>query len=163
MLTSGLRAVIDTTALRHNLSRVRELAPGCRVIAVIKANAYGHGLLTAAEALASADAFGVARLEEAVALREAGCQARIVLLEGVQDDEGLAAAARHALEPFVHQERQVAMLEAWRGPQVIHAWLKVDSGMHRLGLAPGQAGRAIERLDACRFVAKPPPLATHLA
>ncbi|MGH8242829.1 MAG: alanine racemase, partial [Steroidobacteraceae bacterium] len=67
------------------------------------------------------------------------------------------------LEPFVHQERQIAMLEAWRGPQVIHPWLKVDSGMHRLGFAPGEAGRAIERLDACRFVAKPPPLATHLA
>ncbi|MGH8243370.1 MAG: alanine racemase, partial [Steroidobacteraceae bacterium] len=104
MLTSGLRAVIDTAALRHNLSRVRELAPGCRVIAVIKANAYGHGLLTTAEALASADAFGVARIEEALALRETGCKARIVLLEGVQDDEELAAAARHALEPFVHQE-----------------------------------------------------------
>ncbi len=55
------------------------------------------------------------------------------------------------------------MLEAWRGPQVIHAWLKIDSGMHRLGFAPGQVGRAIERLDACRFVAKPLPLATHLA
>ena len=102
---------------RHNLSRVRELAPGCRVIAVIKANAYGHGLATAAAALAGADAFAVARVGEAVALREAGCTARIVLLEGMRDAGELDAAARHGFEPFIHQAWQVDLLEACRGPQ----------------------------------------------
>jgi alanine racemase len=158
-----LRAVIDTAALRHNLSRVRELAPGCRVMAVIKANAYGHGLVTAAQALEGADAFAVTRLEEAVALREAGCRARIVLLEGFNDASGLEVAARHSLEPFVHEPFQVGLLESWRGPQEIRAWLKVDTGMHRLGFAAGEVSAAVARLEACRFVARPLPLATHLA
>jgi alanine racemase len=155
--------VIDTAAFAHNLERVRELAPGCRVIAVIKANAYGHGLATAAQALAGADAFAVARVGEALALREAGCTARIVLLEGFGDAAELEAAARHALEPFVHQPFQLDLLEAWRGPHVFRAWLKVDTGMHRLGFAAGEAGAAAARLEACRFVAKPVALATHLA
>jgi alanine racemase len=133
------------------------------VIAVIKANAYGHGLLTAAQALAGADAFAVARAEEAVALREAGSAARIVLLEGFRDPEELALCARHGFEPFVHQDWQLALLEGWRGPEVFRAWLKVDSGMHRLGFAPAQARAAAARLAACRCVAQPAALATHLA
>ena len=111
------------------------------MIAVIKANAYGHGLATAAAALAGADAFAVARVAEAVALREAGCNARIVLLEGFGDAFELEAAARHSLEPFVHQPFQVELLEAWRGPQVFRAWLKVDTGMHRLGFAARDGSR----------------------
>jgi alanine racemase len=155
--------VIDTAALRHNLSRVRELAPGCRVIAVIKANAYGHGLLAAAAALAGADAFAVARVEEAVTLRDGGCHGRIILLEGFCDAAELECAARHALEPFVHQEFQLAALEAWRGPGAVRAWLKVDTGMHRLGFAPSAVAAAAARLEACREVDKPVGLVTHLA
>jgi alanine racemase len=155
--------VIDTAALRHNLSRVRELAPGCRVLAVIKANAYGHGLVTAAEALAGADALAVARIGEALALRESGCRARIVLLQGVRDAAELEAAARHGFEPFVHLASQVALLESFGGPQVLRVWLKVDSGMHRLGFAPAEVPAIAARLAACRAVAQPAALATHLA
>jgi alanine racemase len=155
--------VIDTAALRHNLSRVRQLAPDCRVIAVIKANAYGHGLVAAAGALAGADAFAVARIEEAVALRESGCRARIVLLEGFRDAEELDAAARYGFEPFVHQDFQVAALEAFVGPQAVRVWLKIDTGMHRLGFAPADARAVAARLAACRMVAQPAALATHLA
>jgi alanine racemase len=133
------------------------------VIAVIKANAYGHGLLEAARSLAGADALAVARVEEAVALREAGIGARIVLLEGFRDAGELSLAARHGLEPFVHQDWQLSLLEAWGGPEVLRAWLKVDSGMHRLGFAPDAARAAAARLAACRFVAQPAGLATHLA
>lgn len=155
--------MIDTAALRHNLSRVRALAPGCRVLAVIKANAYGHGLVTAAEALAGADGLAVARLGEALALREVGCRARIVLLQGVRDAAELKAAARHGFEPFVHQAWQVALLESFRGPQILRVWLKIDSGMHRLGFAPAQVPAVAARLAACRAVAQPVLLATHLA
>jgi alanine racemase len=158
-----VRAVIDPAAHSHKLSRVRELAPGCRVIAVIKANAYGHGLVTVARALEGADALAVARIEEAVTLREAGCRARIVLLEGFGDACELEVAARHSLEPFVHQPFQVGLLEAWSGPQVIRAWLKVDTGMHRLGFAASEVDAVAARLEACRFVAQPIALATHLA
>ena len=142
---------------------MREFAPGCRVIAVIKANAYGHGLVTVAEALAGADAFAVARVEEALVLREAGCTARIVLLEGFRDAGELEAAARHALEPFVHQAWQVALLEACPGTQPVRVWLKIDTGMHRLGFAPSEAPAIIARLAACRAVVSPVAVATHLA
>ena len=133
------------------------------MLAVIKANAYGHGLVTAAAALAGADAFAVARPEEAVALRESGCRGRIVLLEGFRDAEELAIASRHGFEPFIHQDWQIALLESFRGPAPVRAWLKVDSGMHRLGFAPAAVPAAVERLAACAAVAEPPALATHLA
>jgi alanine racemase len=133
------------------------------VLAVIKANAYGHGLVTVAEALSAADAFAVARVEEAIALRDAGCKSRIVLLEGVRDAGELEAAAHHGLEPFVHQDWQLALLEAWHGPFIFRAWLKIDSGMHRLGFRPADVPAAAARLGACRFVAQPFQLATHLA
>jgi alanine racemase len=142
---------------------VRELAPGCRVIAVIKANAYGHGLLTAADALSGADAFAVARVEEAVALREAGCRARIVLLEGFCDAAELEAAAQNGFEPFVHQAWQLDLLEARRGPEALRAWLKVDTGMHRLGFGVADIAAAARRIAACRGIVQPAGLATHLA
>ncbi|MGH8129523.1 MAG: alanine racemase [Steroidobacteraceae bacterium] len=154
---------MDTAALRHNLSRVREFASGCRVLAVIKANAYGHGLVTVAEALAEADGFAVARLEEAITLRAAGCAARIVLLEGVQDAGELEEAARLDLELFVHQVRQIELLEGWRGAHFFRVWLKIDSGMHRLGFPPGDAAAVTARLGACGCIARPLQLATHLA
>jgi alanine racemase len=155
--------VVDTAALKHNLSRARELAPGSRVLAVIKANAYGHGLLTVAQALEAADGYAVARIEEALALREAGCRARIVLLEGFRDAGELAVAARDGFEPFIHQDWQLALIEDFRGPQILRVWLKIDTGMHRLGFSPGEAGAAAARLAACQVVARPAGLATHLA
>jgi alanine racemase len=154
---------VDTSALEHNLSRVRELAPGSRVLAVIKANAYGHGLLTVAQALAAADGFAVARIEEALALREAGSRARIVLLEGFRDAGELAATAAHGFEPFVHQDWQLALLESFRGPQNLRVWAKIDTGMHRLGFTPGEAASVAARLAACHAVARPAGFATHLA
>jgi alanine racemase len=98
-----------------------------------------------------------------VALRKAGCTARIVLLEGFGDAAELEVSARHEFEPFVHQPSQLDLLEAWRGPHVFRAWLKVDTGMHRLGFAVDAVSTAVARLGACRFVAKPVQLATHLA
>jgi alanine racemase len=158
-----VRAVIDMAALRHNLSRVRELAPGCRVLAVIKANAYGHGIVMAAEALAAADAFAVARIDEAVLLREAGCKSRIVLLAGVADGGELELAARHRLELIVHQAGQLELLEAWRGTHPFRVWLKIDSGMGRLGFPAAETAAAHARLAACARVMQPLLLVTHLA
>jgi alanine racemase len=130
---------------------------------VVKANAYGHGLEAAAAALSGADAFAVARVAEAVALRDSGCRARIVLLEGFGDAVELEAAAHHGLEPFVHQESQLRLLEAWAGPGAFRVWLKVDTGMNRLGFRAATAGAAAARLEACRSVAGPIAFATHLA
>ena len=132
-------------------------------MAVIKANAYGHGIVAAARALAGADAFAVARIEEAITLREAGCAGRIVLLEGVQDLQELEQAARYELEPFVHHPAQIAMLESWRGAHRFRAWLKIDSGMGRLGFRPAELPAAATRLAACACLVQPSNLVTHLA
>lgn len=158
-----IRAVIDTAALRHNLSRVREIAPGSRVLAVLKANAYGHGIVAAATALTDADGFAVARMSEAVTLRAAGFSQRIVLLEGIQGAGQLDQAARQELELVVHQPEQVALLEAWHGSHLFRVWLKIDTGMGRLGFRPGELPDALKRLADCRAIQRPMALMTHLA
>jgi alanine racemase len=161
-VTRLIRARIDSAALRANLEAIRARAPGSRVMAVVKANAYGHGLVATALALGHADAFAVARLEEGVALRDAGVKGRIVLLEGVLDATQLAQAAALELELVVHQGLQIALLEAFRGAPVA-LWLKVDTGMNRLGFRPHEFRAAWERLRDLQ----PPPLQlrvmTHLA
>ena len=158
-----IRARVDGNALRSNLQRVRSCAPGRRVMAVVKANAYGHGLVATALALADADAFAVARLEEAIALRSAGLERRIVLLEGVFDAEQLAEAHRLDLDLVVHQELQIALLEQDREQRRYRLWLKVDTGMNRLGFRPERFRYAWERL----MQRQPPPrelrVLTHLA
>ena len=131
-----LRALIDTAALRHNLGTIRAYAPGAKVMAVIKANAYGHGLVSTALALADADSFAVARLEEGIALRSAGVRAPIVLLEGVFNAEQLAEAAHHGFELVVHDPLQLKLLEAHRGAERFVVWIKMDTGMNRLGFRP---------------------------
>jgi alanine racemase len=157
------RVVIDLNAARANFARVRALAPRSQVMAIIKADAYGHGLTRMARALADADAFGVACLEEAVTLRRAGATKRIILLEGVFDAEELALVRKLGLETMVHCPEQVAMLEqAPAGPPVV-VWLKVDTGMHRLGVDPAQALALWKRLNFSASVADPIRLVTHFA
>jgi alanine racemase len=154
---------IDTTALRHNLARVRELAPASRVMAVIKANAYGHGFETVAAALEDADGFAVARLEEALALKAAGTRKRILMLEGALTNEQLTAAAREGIDLMVHTFDQLAMLEAHAGADPVRAWIKLDTGMHRLGFRVEDFAAALDRLGRIRTVAPGPVLVTHLA
>lgn len=156
-------ATLDLTALRHNLARVRAAAPGCRVAAAIKANAYGHGALRTARALATADAFAVARCEEAVALRQAGIDRPIVLLEGFLEPEEIELCRRHALQAALHHESQLRMLELAPPGPPLALWLKIDSGMHRLGFAPEQAPVVMKRLAACPNAAPQPRWISHLA
>lgn len=157
-----IRAVIDTQALRHNLSVVRGFAPDSKVMAVVKANAYGHGLVPAVLALAGSDAFAVARLEEGVALRNAGVRGAVILLEGVFNATQLAEAAHENFELMVHTPDQVALLGEWRGAHQFTLWLKVDSGMNRLGFRPEEFREAYEALSRSRAVARI-RLLTHLA
>lgn len=162
-MNRAARATIDTSALRANLRAAARRAPGSRVMAVIKANAYGHGIVPVARALADADAFAVARLEEAVAIRHAGLRNRIVLLEGVFHDDQLGLAAELGLELVVHDIEQVAMLEAADASYRYPVWLKLDTGMNRLGFEPAAAGELVRRLQVCPAVAAPMHLMTHLA
>ena len=157
-----LRALIDTAALRHNLGTIRAYAPGSKVMAVIKANAYGHGLVSTALALGDADAFAVARLEEGVALRAAGVRAPIVLLEGVFNAEQLTEAAHHHFELVVHDPLQIKLLEAHRGARFV-VWIKMDTGMNRLGFRPEAFAPALARLRALTVAALELRVMTHLA
>jgi alanine racemase len=155
-------ATIEAAALRNNLAVVRRLAPHSRVVAAVKANAYGHGLVLVARALADADAFGVARIEEAIALREAGIGHPVVLLEGVFSPDQLRAAAVHDFEIVVHCFEQLEMLEAHLSASRYTVWLKVDTGMNRLGFDAAQFAAAHERLRRCPAVGKL-RLMSHLA
>lgn len=151
-MSRPLRARIHLDALQHNLRRVREAAPRSRVMAVVKANAYGHGLVRSAQVLRGVDGFGVACLEEAVTLREAGLQQPISLLEGFFDADELEPISRYRLMPVVHAEHQIRQLESTRLSQPIAVWLKVDTGMHRLGFAPEQFRAMYRRLQSCANV-----------
>ncbi len=147
------RALISTSALRHNLAKVRHHAPGARVMAVIKANAYGHGARTAARALGDADAFGVASLEEALAIRDVVPEQRpLCLLEGFFSADELPLLVQHGLHTVVHHSAQLEQLESFRGAGPIPVWLKVDTGMHRLGFAPDHLPEILRRLRACAGV-----------
>ncbi|HEX4151690.1 MAG TPA: alanine racemase [Steroidobacteraceae bacterium] len=156
-------ATIDTAALNHNLQRVRSWAPRSRVMAVIKANAYGHGLVSVARALEAADAFAVARVDEGLTLRNAGVTKRTVLLEGVFDRGQLDAASGAQFELVVHTAEQIDLLrEAGEGaPFTI--WLKLDTGMNRLGFKSAAFEQALSALGGLPRVRSPVNLFTHLA
>ena len=162
-MKSLIRAIVDSAALRHNLARVRTTAPGSGVMAVIKANAYGHGLVPAAKAMAESDGFAVARLEEGLALRRAGLANRILLLEGACGAEQLALAAQQDFDLMVHSVEQIEMLEGRAGSDVVRAWIKVDTGMNRLGFRVEEFAAAHRRLVGIANVAPDPTLVTHLA
>ncbi len=163
-MTSVVTVEIDFAALRHNLQQVRKAAPDAKVIAVIKANAYGHGLLRVASVLqqAGAEAFAVARLNEALQLREAGITCPILCLEGFLNSHELDELAAHDLQVVVHHVSHVELLERHLLSKPITAWLKIDSGMHRLGVSPQSVLELWQRLKQCKSV-KTLKLMTHLA
>ena len=156
------RALIDLAALRHNYRLARQLHGG-RALAVVKANAYGHGAVRCAQALADeADGFAVAFLEEALELRAAGIRQPILLLEGVFAAAELAEVTRHGLWTVIHHEAQIAMLECTALAAPIHVWLKINSGMNRAGFLPAAVDGAWQRLRASGKVADI-TLMTHFA
>lgn len=147
-MSFGARARIRLGAIRHNLQTIKAAVPDAAVMAVIKANAYGHGLLPVARVLEGADSLAVARLVEARALRQAQVAAPIVLLSGVICRQDLEEAAALDLQLIVHDERQIGWLERHRAPWPV-VWLKVDTGMNRLGISPDVAAAFLDRLRNC--------------
>jgi alanine racemase len=158
-------ATVHLGALRHNLSRVRELAPGARVMAVVKADAYGHGLERVARALATGvDAFAVAAIADGLRLRAAGHLQRIVVLSGPDTVSDIAEMQRLRLEALIHHDAQLPWLakaDPLRGP--LRVWIKVDTGMHRLGFAPARAREVHAALLAMPAVDGEIGLMTHFA
>ncbi len=162
-MTPAARALIDSSALRHNFQKAREAAPGSRMLAVVKADAYGHGAARVARALDEADGFAVARTEEGAELRACGISKPVLLLSGVSEDQELVLASSLNLDLVVHHESQIAPLERAHLEQPVGVWLKVDTGMHRLGFDLAELPGAWRRLGACASVAAPIRLMTHLA
>ena len=205
-MTPAAYAVLDLDAVRHNLSIVRSLAPEARIMAVIKANGYGHGMLRIAEALQEVDAFAVARVDEGVRLRKAGITNRIAVLEGFSCVEELDELLVYQLEPVVHSLTQLEIFEAVRlrsrqadsgqaesgqsesgqsesrqsesgqsEPRQSEsgiaacrersrtAWLKIDTGMNRLGFKPKDFDAVYQRLSQCSVIKQPVNLMTHFA
>ncbi|HEX6137985.1 MAG TPA: alanine racemase [Casimicrobiaceae bacterium] len=141
-----LVAHIDLAALAANLARVRAFAPGAQVLAVVKANAYGHGLARVLPALASADGLALVELDGALRLRELGYRRPILLLEGFFEASELALIAEHSLGVVVHSLEQVRRLEQARLARPLDVCLKLNTGMNRLGIAPQDARAAAARL-----------------
>lgn len=157
------RARIDLDALQHNLRYVRALVGTSRILAVVKANAYGHGAVSVANALQEqVDAFGVACTEEALELRDSGIRTPILLLEGVFSPDELRLADRHRLALVVHSAQQLSWVLQARPQQPLDCWIKVDTGMHRVGLDPSDLATAHTALQDAPHVGNL-VLMTHFA
>jgi alanine racemase len=145
--------MIDLGAIRHNYLLAKALAPGTRAVAIVKADAYGHGAIPVARTLAGvADAFGVACLEEAAQLRDAGIQTPILLLEGPFEPAELPDIDALSLTSVIHTAEQIHWILDARPARKLHTWLKMDSGMHRVGLDPADYQDAYNRLARCPHV-----------
>ena len=153
-MSRAVEAHIDLNALRHNLQVIKRFAPQSKVIAVIKANGYGHGMTEVAQALSNVDAYGVACLPEAQRLRSQGIELPILLLSGFFDHQELNECSELGLHVAIHQLAQVDQLEAAALTTPVDAWLKIDTGMHRLGITPDQFESVYQRLRACSSVNK---------
>ncbi|WP_426210426.1 alanine racemase [Massilia sp. TWP1-3-3] len=157
-----LTATIHIDSMQHNLVRARACAPGACLWAVVKANAYGHGLERALRGFAAADGLALIEIEGAVRLRELGWTKPILLLEGMFDQADVALLAEHGIDSTVHTVEQIAMLEQASLQAPINVQLKMNTGMNRLGFTPGAFAAAHARLRAIPAVRKI-TLMTHFA
>ncbi|MGL5129550.1 MAG: alanine racemase [Aeromonas popoffii] len=162
-MMNTVTASIDVDALHHNFAVVRRHAPHSKIIAVIKANAYGHGLLQVANTLVQADAYAVARLEEALVLRANAITKPILVLGGFFSAEALSLLAAQELQTTLHTWEQLALLERAQLPTPVRVWLKLDTGMNRLGVREQELPAFIERLGRCKNVVQPFHLMTHFS
>lgn len=137
-------AQVSQFALRHNLKEVRKLAANAKIIAMIKANAYGHGLAKVAKTIHDVDAFGVACIDEALLIRKEGIETNIVLMEGIFRDEELELVQKHHFTLVVHHWRQIQALQQYpkTTPEKFKIWIKINTGMNRLGFSPNEFDEA---------------------
>ncbi len=160
-MARALKAFIDALSLKHNFEHVQSITSNKKVLAMVKANGYGHGVVHVARALKDADAFGVACIEEAVALRSAGVHNRIVLMEGFFNAEDeLPEILRLNLEPVIHHEGHLEALRLLSQP--IKVWIKINTGMNRLGFKPNKFSEVYEKVSQMTAV-KIAGLMTHFA
>jgi alanine racemase len=145
-MSRPIQARIDLDALERNLQVARRYAPSARIMAVIKANGYGHGLMRVAEALADADGFALLDHGDAVRLRQAGYRQQILLLEGFFTAADAELAAEHDLSCVLHSDWQIPFLDNYPKRNGLDIWLKINTGMNRLGFQPEQVSAVLERV-----------------
>lgn len=160
-MTRPIHAQIDLSALAYNLHLARRTTRA-KVMAVIKANAYGHGLLRVADALRAADGFALLDVRDAVSLREAGFTQPILLLEGFFSAQELSLVAEYQLSCVIHSAWQLSLLDQCSQRGAVSVWLKINTGMNRLGFAPNDVGAVLETLQRHRAVSEV-TLMTHFS
>ena len=156
-----IQAHISLSALGNNLQVARRIT-SARLMSIIKADGYGHGMLRVAEALSASDGFALLGIPDAIRLREAGFRQPILMLEGIFGAEDLAPACEYNLACVIHSAWQIALLDAYPKNGALDVWLKINSGMNRLGFTPQQATQAMEQLRRHRAV-REITLMTHFA
>ena len=162
-MSRPIRATFDLAALKHNLGVARGLAGPARVLAVIKANAYGHGVRRVASALAATtDGFAILELDDAIRLREAGHRHPILLLEGFFSTADLEPILRNRLSVVLHDAEQLAMLRSLDASHKVDVFVKFNTGMNRLGFAPEKAGEVLALLKSLPCIGEI-VLATHFS
>lgn len=155
---------IDLSAVVYNLQHIKRFAPTVRIMAMVKANAYGHGLLEIAQVLSQdADGFGVASLDEALQLRAHGIQKPINIMAGFLDVDELPLFSQYQLQPVIHCQEQVKQLKQTRLDLPLKVWLKIDTGMHRLGFAAKEIATIYDTLRQLPQVQAPIGFLTHFA
>lgn len=157
-----IQAVISSRALQHNLSVVKQYAKTAKVMAVVKANGYGHGLINVAHALHEADGFATLNLSEAIDLREAGIEKPILLLEGPFGEDELRVAASFNISIVLHQKQQIKQLSQIKLARPVHVYLKMNTGMNRLGFLPADYQAVYRQVRAIENIADI-TLMTHFA
>ena len=156
-------ALINLDAIKHNVVKIRKYAPNAKIMAVIKANAYGHGLLLIARALENADGLAVARLSEGIFLRKSGVTNRLLILGGFVSEQQLNDIAEYSLDVVVHSLEQINVLHKYRGQSKISVWLKLNTRMNRLGFNSTEFETAYQQLVTCPNINHPVLLMTHLS
>jgi alanine racemase len=156
------QAIIDLGALEHNFNIARQFAGNSKLMCVIKANAYGHGMLPVADRLHAGDGFAVACVDEALALRWHGIEKPVTVFQGFHNERELQLCAAKKFWPVVHHEKQLRLLASFQTGMPITVWLKISTGMNRLGFAPGKAKSLWRRMKALKAVGEV-KLMTHMA
>lgn len=145
---------INIPALQHNLKQVRKITQNSAVLAMVKSNAYGHGIEEAINGLTDADAFGVACLEEALELKDLSVKKPIVLMAGFFSEDELDEIVNRHFEIVIHNNFQLEILEKAKINTPVNVWLKIDTGLHRLGFMPHEVRHVYQRLHECGNVNK---------
>ncbi|HLB56526.1 MAG TPA: alanine racemase [Coxiellaceae bacterium] len=165
-MNSTATSIIDLSAIKHNLHLIQEMMPKQKILAMIKSNAYGHGLIPVAKALGNADALGVATIAEALQLRNAGIDADIVVMRGFATRDELSIFfADDKLIACVHEHQQLFLLEnnSFSENKKLRIWMKIDTGMHRLGFSCDEFQEIYNRLNKLSFIEKHFVVCSHLA